>query len=177
VKTPANPWIRIMSQRKSINKGKKDEPVIEVVTTTEPEFVEGRGTFVFSDNSKYEGDYQLNVTDGIKKRHGTGSITWNHGPTENYTGQWFEDRMNGPGVYLFASGARYQGNMKDNVFDGEGMYVFADGAKYSGQWQQNKMHGAGEYVDPSGVAWKGRFFNGLYDSGETHISLRPTEGI
>lgn len=166
-----------MSQRKSINKGKKDEPVIEVVTATEPEFIDGKGTFIFSDNSKYEGDYQLNVTDGIKKRHGTGSITWNQDPTENYIGQWSEDRMNGSGTYSFASGAKYQGNMKDNIFDGEGIYVFADGAKYSGQWQQNKMHGAGEYVDPSGVVWKGRFFNGLFDSGETHVSLRPTEGI
>lgn len=166
-----------MSQRKSVAKVKKDEPLIEIVVAIEPEFTDGKGSFIFTDNSKYEGDYQLNVSDGSKKRQGNGTLTWNDGPTESYTGQWNEDRMNGSGTYIFASGASYQGSLKDNAFDGQGVYSFTDGAHYSGNWQQNKMHGAGEYVDPSGVVWKGKFFNGLYDSGKTHISLRPTEGI
>lgn len=166
-----------MSQRKSLIKGKKDEQVIDVTTALEPEFVDGRGKFIFTDNSNYEGDYQLNVTDGRKKRHGTGSITWRQDPTESYNGLWSEDRMNGFGIYTFASGAKYEGNMKDNSFDGDGEYNFTDGAKYRGQWQQNKMHGHGEYIDPTGLVWKGQFLNGLYDSGQAHISLRPSEKL
>lgn len=161
----------------SSGKGKKEEPVIEIVAVIEPEFIDKNGIFIFADNSKYEGDYQENASDGSKKRHGKGTITWNYGPVEKYVGQWSEDKMNGSGSYSFASGAEYCGIMKDNLFEGEGKYVFSDGARYVGQWQQNKMHGKGEYTDISGIAWSGIFFNGLYDSGKTHISLRQSEGI
>lgn len=85
--------------------------------------------------------------------------------------------MNGMGEYQFSSGAKYNGEMKDNLFHGQGTYLFFDGAKYTGKWQQNKMHGDGEYIDSTGVVWSGLFFNGLYDSGKTYISLRPSEGI
>jgi hypothetical protein len=165
------------SKHPSSGKTKKEEPVIEVIAVIEPEFIDRNGIFMFPDNSKYEGDYQENVSDGTKMRHGNGTITWNYGPVEKYDGQWFQDKMNGSGSYSFASGAQYDGIMKNNLFEGEGKYVFPDGAKYVGQWQQNKMHGNGEYTDASGIVWSGIFFNGLYDSGKTHISLRPSEGI
>ena len=85
--------------------------------------------------------------------------------------------MNGFGIYTFASGAKYECNMKDNNFDGDGEYTMRDGSKYRGEWQQNKMHGSGEYTDPTGLVWKGKFFNGFYDSGETQMSLRPSESL
>ena len=166
-----------MSKNKAGGKGKKEEAVAEVIAVIEPEFTNGSGTFIFPDNSKYEGDYQTNCSDGSKRRHGNGVITWNYGPVERYNGQWSEDKMTGTGTYQFASGAEYKGSMKDNLFNGEGSYLFTDGARYTGGWMQNKMHGSGTYVDPTGVTWSGTFFNGLFDAGKTHISLRPTEGI
>jgi hypothetical protein len=39
------------------------------------------------------------------------------------------------------------------------------------------MHGEGEYRDADGVSWKGNFFNGMYDSGRSYLSLRPTKGL
>ena len=90
------------------------------------------------------------------------------------SGVWFNDKMNGEGTYRFASGASYEGTLKDNMFHGHGTYAYSDGAKYSGQWENNKMHGQGEYVDGAGVIWSGTFFNGLYDSGKTFVSLRPS---
>lgn len=166
-----------MSQRKSLTKGKKDEQILDIATTVEPELVDGRGKFMYPDDSCYEGDYQLNVADGMKRKHGTGIITWRRDPTESYNGLWFDDKMNGFGIYTFASGAKYEGNMKDNNFDGDGEYTMRDGSKYRGEWQQNKMHGSGEYTDPTGLVWKGKFFNGLYDSGETQMSSRPSESL
>jgi hypothetical protein len=59
------------------------------------------------------------------------------------------------------------------MFDGEGAYVFPDGAQYKGMWCAGKMHGRGEYIDSSKIVWNGEFFNGLYDSGRSYISLRP----
>lgn len=166
-----------MSKSKTTGKGKKDDHLVEVIAIIEPEFIDGKGAFIFPDNSKYEGDYQLNTSDGTKKRHGSGSMTWSLHPVEKYVGQWLDDRMNGIGTYSFASGTVYDGGMRDNLFDGEGTYLFYDGAKYTGHWLQNKMHGSGMYVDATGVTWSGEFFHGMYDSGKNHVSLRPTEGI
>jgi hypothetical protein len=82
--------------------------------------------------------------------------------------------MNGEGVYHFTSGAVYTGEFKDNLFHGKGTYTFADGSRYTGQWNRNKMHGQGELVDSKGVVWSGLFFNGLYDSGKTHVTADHT---
>ena len=88
-------------------------------------------------------------------------------------GEWLNDKMHGEGIYRFASKSTYQGTFKENLFHGQGTYTYADGSKYTGQWENNKMHGQGEYVDGTGVIWSGNFFNGLYDSGKTYVSLRP----
>jgi len=39
------------------------------------------------------------------------------------------------------------------------------------------MHGQGEYVDNKNAVWKGDFFNGMYDTGRSYISLRKKSGI
>ena len=95
----------------------------------------------------------------------------------NKNGAWVNDKMHGDGVYKFASGSVYEGAFRENMFHGKGVYLYADGAKYVGQWENNKMHGQGEYTDAAGVIWSGTFFNGLYDSGKTYVSLRPTTSV
>jgi hypothetical protein len=37
--------------------------------------------------------------------------------------------------------------------------------------------GKGEYVDSFKVKWDGDFFNGLFDSGRSYITLRPPKGL
>jgi hypothetical protein len=39
------------------------------------------------------------------------------------------------------------------------------------------MHGVGNYTDADGVQWNGNFFNGLYDSGRSYLSLRPAKTL
>jgi hypothetical protein len=160
-----------MSHAKGKPAGKKDEKAEALVQEVQVQY--GKGSFSFPDGSKYEGDYQQGA-DNIKLRHGKGVFT--NGP-ERYSGEWSGDKMNGQGIYEFASGAVYKGSFKNGFFDGEGVYKFPDGATYIGGWVSNKMHGRGEYTDAENVKWSGEFFNGMFDSGRSFISLRPSQGL
>jgi hypothetical protein len=125
------------------------------------------GAFNFPDGSTYIGEFkELN---GVKLRHGKGTYT---SAQESYVGRWETDKQEGEGVYKFNSGAVYKGNFSQGAFHGQGKYTFADGASYEGEWSMNKMHGQGVYVDSQKVEWAGQFFNGLYDSGKSFVSVR-----
>ena len=145
-------------------------PEPSVVETSEATIMNGK--FVFVDDSIYEGEYiEVNSK---KMRNGKGIFT-SSGAFDKYNGNWKNDMMNGEGEYIFSSGAIYKGTFKDNLFDGEGEYIFADGSKYNGEWKANKMHGNGEYIDIDNVSWKGNFFNGLFNSGKTLITINPRQ--
>ena len=166
-------------------------PVVEEVPVMEPDVVDElhveSGCFIFPDGSKYEGEWKM--IDGVQMKDGNGTFTC--GP-DRYSGGWVHDRMDGEGEYIFSSGALYRGSFSQNQFHGEGEYIFPDGAKYryfvikrldvrnrcvSGGWARGKMHGTGVYTDPDGVEWRGNFFNGMFDSGRSYLSLRPSKTL
>ena len=151
----------------------KKAPVTEEV---EPEAevmsIKGNGSFIFPDGSKYTGDYV--DTGGTKVREGDGLYIFG---AESYKGGWANDQMSGKGKYKFASGNIYDGKFANGMFEGQGQYTFSDGATYVGSWKQNNMHGNGEYTDTNNVKWNGTFFNGMYDTGKSYISLRPIIGL
>eukprot|EP01038_Epipyxis_sp_PR26KG_P012585 gene12585-16876_t len=155
---------------------KKPAAAAPVVEAKEPEpiavsdIVTASGKFTLPDGSQYEGSCK--EVNGIRVREGQG--TFSSGP-EKYVGTWENDDMHGEGEYTFSSNAVYKGNFVKNTFQGEGTYIFPDGAKYIGSWNQNKMHGNGTYTDKDLVEFKGEFFNGLYNSGRSYISLRNTK--
>jgi hypothetical protein len=39
------------------------------------------------------------------------------------------------------------------------------------------MHGEGIYTDAEKVVVQGTFFNGMYNSGKSYVSVRPAKGI
>jgi len=127
------------------------------------------GTFTFPDGSSYTGEFSTNAT-CAKVRNGRGTYT---SLSEKYTGSWLNDRMNGEGTYNFASGAGYQGGFLDGHFHGFGTYTWPDGARYSGNWLQSKMHGDGVYIDSQKIESRGSFYNGMFDSGRSYVSVRP----
>mmetsp|Transcript_2586 Transcript_2586/g.3513 ORF Transcript_2586/g.3513 Transcript_2586/m.3513 type:complete len:159 (+) Transcript_2586:50-526(+) len=152
----------------SKSKGKQiAEPVEIEPAKEEPVITTGKGQFTLLDNSKYDGEWKEIA--GIKYRDGKGVCTM--GP-EKFVGNWNMDAMNGYGEYFFSSGAVYRGNFNQNLFDGEGTYTFPDGSSYTGNWSQNKMHGVGTYKNSDDVLFEGDFFNGMFNSGRSYISLR-----
>ena len=45
----------------------------------------------------------------------------------------------------------------------------------SGSWHLGRMHGEGVYSDADKVSVSGLFFNGMYNSGKSYVSVRPTK--
>lgn len=168
-------------------KSKVQEPEV-IPEPVKIEDVVGRSKFLFPDGSSYDGDWKQ--VNNVKQKSGEGIYI---NGKESYVGSWAGDTMHGHGVYKFASGACYTGSFVQNNFDGPGEYIFHDGAKYryvflcscvhfkvlyhSGQWKCGKMHGDGEYIDECNVSWKGNFFNGMYDTGRSYLSIRPAKSI
>jgi len=131
------------------------------------EALQETGVFTFPDGSSYNGEYK--EVGGVKARHGKGTYT---SAQESYVGRWDSDKQDGEGVYKFNSGATYKGSFSQGTFHGRGKYTFSDGASYDGEWSANKMHGQGVYIDSQKVEWAGQFFNGMYDSGKSFVSVR-----
>ena len=134
-------------KKKEVDKNKEDEDANKPVEDT--------GVFVFSEKSRYSGQFVRK--DGAVRRNGTGTFT--DGFLE-YTGEWRDDAMHGNGELKFASGASYAGSFHENAFDGSGTYRWPDGSWYTGQWRANRMHGEGIYGDSEGRQFEGRFYNG-----------------
>ena len=114
----------------------------------------------------YVGNWKL--FEGVKVKHGHGKITFpgvnGQKGSEEYDGDWVEDKMDGYGRYQFTSGAVYQGEWKTGKMHGEGKIVNADGTSYEGTWENNLYHGEGKFVDADQVVWEGIFVHGSYES-------------
>lgn len=81
--------------------------------------------------AEYSGYFQAG------KKHGKGTKIWPSG--DRYTGQFFEDQMQGYGVYTWGketpwAGQRYMGSYKANKRNGQGAYEWSDGRYYAGAW-------------------------------------------
>lgn len=67
---------------------------------------------------------------------------------------------NGHGVYVYPSGARYEGNFRDGKIQGEGILYFSDGNKYIGNWVNQYREGKGKMIFTSGDVYRGEFKHG-----------------
>jgi len=114
------------------------------------------GEFVFPNQDRYNGEYQLNE-EGVIERHGHGTQTTNQGIV--YTGTWCNDKMEGQGHMTFPSGASYEGMFVGNHFSGEGTYTWPDGCFYKGSFEESRLKGEGIFCDKHQQVWTGNFHN------------------
>lgn len=61
---------------------------------------EGKGTFIWVDGSKYEGNFIANI---INKH---GEYTWSDG--RKYVGNWQNNKMHGLGEFTWPDGRKYK---------------------------------------------------------------------
>lgn len=97
----------------------------------------------------------------MSRKQGSGMYTWADGST--YTGQWFDNKINGYGTYLWQDGRKYFGQWNQNDMQGYGIYIYADGVRYDGQYNADKKDGYGIYY------WTdGRKYEGWWSHGKQH---------
>lgn len=72
-----------------------------------------------------------------------------HDDAGRYAGDWVDDDESdspvkqGHGVYVYPSGARYEGEWEHGKKDGRGVYTFASGASVAATWYDGKRQGYG----------------------------------
>jgi len=101
-------------------------PHVASAVCVQGDCVNGHGTAVLHDESKYVGQFK----DGM--RDGQGEATYSDGTM--YKGQWADDFPNGQGVKILADGMQYSGEFKNGLMHGSGTIIMPDGGKTKIKW-------------------------------------------
>ena len=126
-------------------KAPEDKPVVrdansgptkEVYGCIEGDCVNGVGTMIWENGSKYVGEFKNS------SMHGKGTFYFGEG-----TG---------------GSGGVYVGDFKRGFIEGNGTWTWPNGEKYVGETKHNKMHGKGIYYYSDGSFKEGTWFNDKY---------------
>lgn len=81
-------------------------------------FISGRGTVIYGDNTRYEGDLRGDETGKKKVREGQGKYWFSKG--KYMEGTWVNDQIV-RGIFVSEDeGKHYEGGFKDRKFNGEG---------------------------------------------------------
>lgn len=92
----------------------------------------GKGTYVWSDGTKYEGGWYRDM------EYGEGEKRFANG--DSYRGEWKEGCFHGQGMYKWADGTVYEGKWDIHLEHGRGRKTYPDGTVQNGFWS------CGEFV-------------------------------
>ena len=108
------------------------------------------------------GNYYIGeFKDGLK--HGYGFWCKSKEPKSNqYRGDFLNDKKWGYGVFRWTSGSIYKGNYRNDEREGYGEMYWTDGSVYKGEWHNGIQHGYGTMIFPDKTFIKGYFKNNLY---------------
>jgi len=116
------------------------------------------GTLSSGNTILYSGEF-LN---GKKHGYGEEIIPESNG-SDRYVGQFREGRRQGRGVYYFANGGKYEGELVRDQFTGDGSFESPNGDRYVGQFRNGQFAGEGIYTFANGnVVQEGVFENGKF---------------
>lgn len=119
---------------------------------------DGYGIIVYSNLDKYEGYWKNDM------RHGKGTYWLSIGKNKYrkfYTGDWFENKKEGKGIFFYKDGGCYDGNWKNSKRHGKGLMIYANGDIYDGNWINDLKHGYGIIEYKNGNKFYGYWSNGL----------------
>lgn len=103
---------------------------------------------------------------------GEGILTWrrpgaahflHEGVVAQFRGRLEEGRTEGPGVFLSAAGARYDGDWRGGLMHGQGVLRAPNGTVYQGAFRDGAFDGTGVMISATGEVFDGRFAAGLRD--------------
>ncbi|MCK5538571.1 MAG: hypothetical protein KAI79_17230 [Bacteroidales bacterium] len=140
----------------------------------------GAGQMIYSDGTIYNGFWENG------KRQLYGSIQYLDGtriyaffdndiltgPSSMKTGCLAGNCVEGSGSYIYADGAKYNGNFWGTLKHGKGNYEFKSGIVYMGDWVLDTIQGYGTMRYPNGDYYEGQFVKGDRSGyGKFHNSL------
>ncbi|XP_078407551.1 alsin [Cetorhinus maximus] len=109
----------------------------------------GKGVLQWPDGRMYTGDFRNGLEDGYGEY-----IIPNKALKKNdhYQGHWKDGKMNGHGIYKYATGEVYEGCFQDNMRHGHGLLrsgklTSSCPSMFIGQWAQDKKMGYGMFDD------------------------------
>lgn len=82
---------------------------------------------------------------------------------ERYEGELRRGRCSGSGVYYFSLRGRYEGEWVDGKYDGHGVETWSQGSRYKGQYRQGLREGFGVYR-----FYTGDVYSGMWCQGQSH---------
>ena len=115
----------------------------------------GIGYEIWSDNSRYEGEYNNGLKNGIGIY-----IVDEH---VMYCGEWVNNNIEGYGIYTYIDGRKYIGEWKCNKMHGYGEYHMNEGKIYFGFYKNDKRDGFGIHYSP-----QNKFYVGFWKEGKQH---------
>ena len=115
------------------------------------QFVNCYGSYVGKDYSEIynvpglTADYtgEFGSSPGLSHGKGISKSYVNGEYTNEYVGEFKDDKYHGQGTYTGTDGFKYVGEWKDDKKDGQGTLTWASGATYVGEWKDDNMHGQG----------------------------------
>ena len=167
----------------SINNTKKIRDAKKKYIKNETKNSKGLINIKFIDNSEFEGYIENNTINGIGR--------FLFSDKDLYTGEFYEDKAKGYGIYYFLKpgcayeglwnnnyksyigietwwyGAKYEGEFENGKKNGIGIYKWKDGSIYYGEWMGNYINGYGIFNNKNKKIYKGQFvMNSLCGYGE-----------
>ncbi len=110
----------------------------------------GYGTRVWTDGSKYEGEWKFGKYDG------QGTYTNKDGSA--WTGEFKNgEKRNGKGAICYETGNKYVGEIVNGKREGKGKFYWSDGDAFEGAFVNDKREGKGIYTHKDGNTWTGEF--------------------
>ncbi len=113
----------------------------------------GEGTCYYANGDVYIGEWRYHKADGIGTKYVKGGSTlagnWSAAKylgPTAKTGCISGNCVNGTGTYVYDNGTTYTGGFKDGLLSGQGVCKFANGDRYDGQWESHKQNGQGTYT-------------------------------
>lgn len=100
------------------------------------------------------------------KKHGYGIKIYDN--KDKYEGYWENDLRNGKGTYWLCIGKNkyrklYSGDWKNNQKEGNGIYFYKDGSCYDGEWKNSKRDGKGLMIYANQDFYEGQWKEDLKD--------------
>lgn len=80
--------------------------------------------------------------------------------------------VNGSGIMVYSSGARYVGEFRNGAREGLGTCFYTDGSNYQGNWRQDRPEGAGIKTFSDGMVKKGYWRQGILDREDPALTLQ-----